>query len=231
MAKAKRAGKKADAPAEPAPIADVSHPDSSAPSDTSRPIITHRPIMKDPMVVAASGTAEGGKDADSEMETAAKSFVSQHTSETKLTPPSEADGAPKADKTDDAAAAEEASSAVQNDESPDSEAGTSENEKPDEEVAADPKKAEKTADAKAKHANPDLETAVQAEQDAKVHKLIESKKYFLPINAAEQRRSARVVAIGVVVALVLAVAWVDVALDAGLIHLGSIKPVTHLFSN
>jgi hypothetical protein len=40
-----------------------------------------------------------------------------------------------------------------------------------------------------------------------------------------------VVLLGIVLAVVLAVAWVDVALDAGLIQLGSVKPVTHFFSN
>lgn len=220
MAKAKKATKQptADASADSAPIADVSHPDTSAPSDTSRPIITHRPMMKDPMVVAAEG-----KDTDPEMETEPKSYVSQHTTEAKLTPPSETAADTETDQADKAKPEEDPPAEADTQDAKDEAAEADEPDKPDE-------KPEKT-DAKTKRADPDLEAAAQAEQDAKVRKLVESKKYFLPINAVEQRRSARVVAIGAIVAIILAVAWVDVALDAGLIHLGSIKPVTHLFSN
>jgi outer membrane biosynthesis protein TonB len=75
------------------------------------------------------------------------------------------------------------------------------------------------------------EAAKQAEHDANIQKIVDSKKYFLPINSVEKRRSARFVALGIVLSLLLAVAWVDVALDAGLIHLGNVKPVTHFFSN
>ncbi len=41
---------------QPAAKPDVAHPNTSAPSDTSRPIITHRPMMKDPMMVAKADT-------------------------------------------------------------------------------------------------------------------------------------------------------------------------------
>jgi hypothetical protein len=39
------------------------------------------------------------------------------------------------------------------------------------------------------------------------------------------------VALGVVLAIVLALAWADIALDAGLIQINGVKPVTHFFSN
>jgi len=37
--------------------------------------------------------------------------------------------------------------------------------------------------------------------------------------------------LGVVLILLLAAAWADIALDAGLIHLDGVRPLTHLFSN
>ena len=77
----------------------------------------------------------------------------------------------------------------------------------------------------------ELELIEQEKHDAAIQKLIDSKKYELPINSVEQRRSKRVVVFGVALSLILIVAWADIALDAGLIHISGIKPVTHFFSN
>lgn len=81
----------------------------------------------------------------------------------------------------------------------------------------------------------DEQSKAEAEQKKKevaVQKLVDSKQYFLPINSVEQRKSKRFVALGILLSLLLAVAWVDIALDAGLIDLGGgVKPVTHFFSN
>lgn len=75
------------------------------------------------------------------------------------------------------------------------------------------------------------EAAKQEEHDATIQKLIDDKKYVLSINSVEKRRTKRFLVLGLALSLVLAIAWVDVALDAGLIHLGSVKPLTHFFSN
>ncbi|HVX24486.1 MAG TPA: hypothetical protein VG992_04065, partial [Candidatus Saccharimonadales bacterium] len=91
------------------------------------------------------------------------------------------------------------------------------------------------ADAEKTETGPDAavaaEAAKQAEHDAAMQKLVDSKQYFLPINAVEKRKSKHFVIFGVFLALVLAAAWVDIALDAGIITISHIKPVTHLFSN
>lgn len=71
--------------------------------------------------------------------------------------------------------------------------------------------------------------AAKTKHDQEVEKLVESKKYFLPINSVEKRRSKRVVAFGVVLSILLIVAWLDIALDAGLVKLGGLKPLTHFF--
>jgi archaellum component FlaD/FlaE len=77
----------------------------------------------------------------------------------------------------------------------------------------------------------DAEAEAQAKHDAAIQQLVDSKQYFLPINAVEKRRTKRVVVLGIVLSIILALAWVDVALDAGLIHIAGVKPVTHFFSS
>ncbi len=77
----------------------------------------------------------------------------------------------------------------------------------------------------------EAETTKEAQRQAAIDKLTDSKKYYLPINAVEKRRSRRFVILGIILSLLLIVAWADIALDAGLIHLGGIKPLTHFFSN
>lgn len=178
--------------------ADVAHPGTTAPSDTSKSIITPRPMIKDPMVVE-----DDEKDGSSKKPLAKKS-------KTKIAPP------------------EETTEAVP--EKPDSEPDSEPEKEPEPETPVEDKTDDQDKKKSAK-SDPDAEKAEHVAQDAKIQKLVENKKYFLPINAVEHRKSRRFVALGVVLALVLALAWVDIALDAGLIDLGGIKPVTRFFSN
>lgn len=69
------------------------------------------------------------------------------------------------------------------------------------------------------------------ENEAKIQKLVLEKRYFLPINSQEKRRTDRFVVLGIVLILLLVAAWADIALDAGLVHIDGLKPLTHLFSN
>lgn len=64
---------------------------------------------------------------------------------------------------------------------------------------------------------------------AEVNKLVESKKYSLPIKTVENRHNRRAVIIGVVVSILLILAWINIALDAGLISLGGVKAYTNFF--
>jgi len=77
----------------------------------------------------------------------------------------------------------------------------------------------------------EAEAQAQAEHEAGIKKLVDNKQYFLPINSVEKRRSKRFVAVGILLSLLLVAAWADIALDAGLIELQNIKPVTHFFSS
>ncbi|HZL07579.1 MAG TPA: hypothetical protein VFC50_00090 [Candidatus Dormibacteraeota bacterium] len=90
---------------------------------------------------------------------------------------------------------------------------------------------EATPQSKEKAKQAEVETNQEAQRQATIDKLADSKKYYLPINAVEKRRSRRFVILGIILSLLLIVAWADIALDAGLIHVNGIKPVTHFFSN
>lgn len=70
----------------------------------------------------------------------------------------------------------------------------------------------------------------EAAHTAAIRKLVDNEQYFLPINSVESRKTKRFIALGAVLIVLLAVAWVDVALDAGLVQLGGLKPVTHFFA-
>ena len=76
----------------------------------------------------------------------------------------------------------------------------------------------------------DAEEAERAAHEQAVQKLIDSQKYALPIKTVEQRRSQHVIILGVVLMIILVAAWLDIALDAGLVHLHGVKAVTHFFS-
>jgi hypothetical protein len=100
------------------------------------------------------------------------------------------------------------------------------------------KKTENTEDAGSETAalqtKSDKEAAL-LEADAKAQDeldtLVGQKTYFLPINAVEQRRSRHVLIFGIILILILAVAWLNIALDAGFVDIPGVRPLTHLFSN
>jgi hypothetical protein len=92
--------------------------------------------------------------------------------------------------------------------------------------------AEDTTDVSPKpKAAPQDTDAAQVKHDAEVRALIASKKYLLPIKTPEDRQTKRMVMAGAVAALLLIVVWLDIALDAHILKLGGLKPVTHFFSN
>ena len=79
-------------------------------------------------------------------------------------------------------------------------------------------------------ADENKEELAETQHDKAVEKLIDSKQYYLPVNSVEKRRTKRVILIGIILSIVLALAWVDIALDAGLITIDGVQPITHLFS-
>lgn len=211
------------------PIIDVAHPGKSAPSQTSKPvIITNRTILKDPMMVETSDDKPSEKSVKSTAPTltpaAAKAALDEPT-EAPVQAEAPAESAPEpAPKPKPVPEPEPEAKAKPEPEKPEK---AEEPEAPAEETPVEAENTGPVEDAAAAEA---AEKAA-AEHDATVQKLVDSKQYYLPINSVEKRRSRRFVLLGVLVAILLALAWVDIALDAGLLHINNVQPLTHFFSN
>ena len=72
--------------------------------------------------------------------------------------------------------------------------------------------------------------AAALEHSKHISELVTSQKYFLPINQVEKKRNRQVVFLGVIICVILAIAWIDVALDAGIISNSFHLPHTHFFA-
>lgn len=72
--------------------------------------------------------------------------------------------------------------------------------------------------------------ALEIEQrEAAAEKLIENETYFLPINAAQERRTRRFAAVGIGIIIVLSALWYNAALDASLVDNTLNLPHTSFF--
>jgi hypothetical protein len=94
----------------------------------------------------------------------------------------------------------------------------------DEQFAADD---ESESRDKLKNTNQDQQDLIDskaAERQANYDKLVLAKTYFLPINQVVRRRSKHFAIAGIVLSTLLVVAWVDVAVDAGIVNLGFQAP-------
>lgn len=213
------------------PIVDVAQPGKTAPPLTSKPVIvTNRTILKDPMVVEKPAEDEKKTDATPKTKAPVASDIEttepktdetvavkpEHVLEPSPTAPVTEEAEPKDDAPEEPAKPAEAEPKPAEETSPDK---------------ADDQDSETDDGASLTDAQIEAEATAEAARDAQVQKLIDSKKYYVPVNAVEKRRTKRVIALGVVLSIILALAWVDVALDAGLIEISGVKPVTHFFSN
>jgi hypothetical protein len=240
-------------------IFDVSHPGKTAPTTTSKPVIVmNRPVLKDPMMVTSTNeqtessapTTPAQKSFDTPklqplsapLLTPAPKKVEVETDDTKPNPPSEpasevaATSEPITETSTDAAeepAEPEAPASTPAPEPPkavEAPAPAAEtNAETTDEAEAD---AADTTTSPSSPAKEEADQAAEAEAyEAAVQKLADSKQYYVPVNSLEKRRTKRFIVLGIIISLILAAAWVDIALDAGLIHIGGLEPVTHLFSN
>jgi hypothetical protein len=255
-------------------IADVTADASVGATAGSRPVIvSNRPIMRDPMMVAStspktpvdektsgsstssdsSSTGEPGgapllsakleppsvtkkrlvppseKQADTEPAQKAADITGSDESNKTTTKIAVAgitahDSIPESPKVSEPTKDDSASSDTENSDK-DSAVGDESNEGSDSNEATDTEEANKRLD----EAN-QLEDTREADEAAKVAKLVESKAYLLPINAVQRRRSQQMAVLGLVVIILLAFAWLDLAADVGLVK-APYLPVTHFFSH
>ncbi len=199
------------------PITDVDKPADSKPAATSKPVIvTNRPILKDPMVV------DGDVKADDDDKKAEEKKELAHSTAPVVKPLDQPTSEP--DQTDE----------PDNPDKPEVPEEKRATDEPEAQSEPEPKTDDKPAATKTSgpaRQKSDAETAEQTKREAAIQHLIDSKKYELPINAVEKRKSKRFVVLGIVLAILLVLAWGDIAADAGLIHVSGLKPVTHFFSN
>lgn len=108
--------------------------------------------------------------------------------------------------------------------------------KPEEETQTN--SAEDTADngpekkpTKNKSAEDDEKAEAQRklERESNLQKIVDAKTYYLPINAVEKRKTKRFVILGVLLSILLIMVWINIALDAELVQIDGITPVTNLF--
>lgn len=206
-------------------VFDVAKPGKSVPSSSAKPIIvTNRPVLKDPMVVEEDGevsaSAADSESARSPSLPSAKVHIEPLSSQKSDADDASAPPPEESDKAEEPAA--EGGDEVKKDEKTTAEPDLSE---------VDDGAAEPSAKNIAKKAEEDEEAELKkaAERAEELDKLAESRKFYLPINQVEKRRTKRYVLLGVVFIVILGLAWADVALDAGIITIPGVKAPTHFF--
>jgi hypothetical protein len=222
-------------------MVDVQEPGKAAPSATSKPVIvTNRPLLKDPMVVEQTDETnddsreKAPKDTPVKLSVADKPKLQPLTDSISPDEPSDQAEAPPADSTEPVAKAVESTA----DDGKSDELERSQSKSPESETDAGQKDvaepgSQSPEDTSKNAADQQAQAAAaqQAEHDAAVQRLIDSKQYVLRINSSEQRKSKRFIVLGVGLSGLLVLVWIDIALDAGIIKLGGLNSVTHFFSN
>jgi hypothetical protein len=177
-------------------VMDVAKPGKSAPDSTGRPVIIgHKPLLKqDPMV-----NGDSNKDAE---ETADEKLAPLH-GEKVIAPPEDV---PPKEETAEAPAQPAPEPAEEKPE-----------EKPQEETPVGDDSA--AVDAVAEQANAKKKDGEISEEDIKkqeaLAKLVEEKKYFVPINVASRKRNARWSVVILILLLLFVGAYL--AADAGVV--------------
>ena len=194
-----------------ATIIDVARPNETAPSDTSVPVIVNnRPLLRDPMMANESQSIDKPATETPELSPTATKINIQPLGYKEDEVVNTEDKGKESDKVELVPAEEVVPSTQDQSENLIS--------------------VENQAETKTEEEKNVIESEEQAKYDADLQELVVSKKYYLPINTVQKRRTKRFVAIGVGVTILLVVIWIDIALDAGLIKIGGLKALTHIFS-
>lgn len=222
------------------PISDVARPGKSEPSATSKSVlITNRPLMNDPMMSKVADESSTEKDTAPEASegptpepvTAEPAAAPVATEKGNLQPVHQLVIKPP---TDDERAARSAALGETIPEKP-TPPVLQDVVAPPEKPTADPASPSTVTDDLSIPLNPDAEEVqaedAEAERQAALDKLVESEKYFLPVDAVELRRAHQFIVYGLLLIIVLGFVLTDLALDAGLLHLNGITAPTNFFSN
>lgn len=216
-------------------VIDVSHPGDSEPSATAKPVIvTNRPVLKDPMVVVDESA---GKEETSKVDAEEKTDTEEHKIEVKKAggiklktleeAQSEKEEVPTSSETEEEPKDEaKETSSPQVEESP---TETPEEVKPESSTEVQSSIINDNGDTIKDPDDADKEAAQAAKKEEELQKLVDTKKYYLPINSVEKRRTHRTIVIGLALSLLLGLAWLNIALDAGLFSLGGVQAVTDFF--
>jgi cobalamin biosynthesis Mg chelatase CobN len=218
-------------------ISDVANPGESAPSPNSKSvIISHHTTIQDPMVTAEnqSSSTESASENPAANPHAAKIIIQPLADSELLKPKPEepTEYSPELVPVEDKAS---------NEDNPEQQPTSLVTE----EVVASPTVTPKTEAATttaitsdAKIGTKDVQTDAQvaaaedaeAKRQAELAVMIANKKFYLPINTSDRQRTMEFIISGVILSILLGLIWIDIALDAGLIHLGGLKALTHFFN-
>lgn len=213
------------------PISDVESPGTTAASPTSKSIIIKNgPIIKDPMVVEESVTEPKAESSKNVVKAGGSSKIKLQPLPTSDIIPSKEPEATEDVKTsapDGAKKDEEKSSETETPEEP------AQKSKSEHKTDAD---TGKESDTKDKPTNSPAEqdaaeASRKAEHDTNLQKIVDSKTYYLPIDAVKKRKTKRFVILGITLSIFLILVWINIALDAGLINIDGVSPLTHFFSS
>lgn len=214
-------------PVETKKIADVAQPGESAPSPNSKSvIISHHPAMADPMVNA-------DVKADVPATQPASRVVIKPLATSELVAP-----APTVDAVKDESSAPTQPVSETPPETTPSPAPvpiadvTPKPVTPNEAPTPTSVGSDATVGTKSIQSGAEIAIAEDAESkhQAELAALVENKTYYLSIVTTESQRTKQFVIAGIVMSLLLAALWTDVALDAGLVHIKGIHSLTHFFN-
>ncbi len=207
-------------------IADVAPPGESAPSPNSKSvIISHHPAMADPMV-----NADTKADASPAPQPASRVVIKPLENSELVVPIAETakdESSPLSDPVAETTSESASSSApapiadiISKPLAPDA-APTQTS------VGSDATIGTKSIQSEAEIA---IAEDAEAKRQAELAAMVENKTYYLPIVTTESQRTKQFMIAGVVISLILAALWIDVALDAGLIHINGLHSLTHFFN-
>jgi hypothetical protein len=220
---------------------DIKAPEKTTPSSSSRPLlVTNRSLIGDPMVNTDDPSAE---------DKPAESIALARTAKT-INPVSADLAEPATDETAASAETPAAKELKQTEPVPEAETKAEPELKDETPVPPEaPKPAEPTpkdtedtavadapqptnrdaaAESTADAAKAAAEAEAKAAREAELEQLIESGKYKAPINAVQRKRSRLVAVLLCLIALLLGVAVLDAALDAGLLKADGVPHTNYL---